>query len=461
MKSSTTYIPTSPVNLAIGAILSLFLISSCSDPATVGIELAPGNNQIGVVFEEFDLPAEVVLMDSFSTTNQIVLVVGEEEDDFFGKTSGEGFTRLSFDTNATLPEEDALLDSVLFFLNVRSIDGSDLNEPKYYSVHKLTEQILDTLYYNFDELPYETSPIASGEIVFGDKSDTLVSLKVSPEFAEELFAEMKAGIYFNNIFSFRDFIPGVAIKAREGDNTTIGVGLGTGTGILTYYHYEGDTASKGYGITASVRLSDGSIAPSRAFSGIKSDRSGTPTQVITETKKAYDVGPLVGMKSGLGMVIKVDTSPLDAFLDTLSDVTFNQVVLDLGEIESQAETQKPPIGITMYFTDARNEILETSTGVRLSVQADGASQIFVGEDGVATPSTANPTALIYDSEDNIYSQFITSHVNALYRGQLTRRDWLLYADLPASNGDDFKRSLRQFVVDKNKIKIKVIYSRSR
>lgn len=400
-------------------------------------------------------------MDSFSTTNQVVLTVGEEEDDFFGKTSGEGYTRLSFDTNATLPEEDALLDSVLFFLNVRSIDGSDLDEPKYYSVHKLTDQILDTLYYNFDELPYETSPFASGEIVFGDKSDTLVSLKVAPEFAEELFAEMKAGIYFNNIFSFRDYLPGVAIKAREGDNTTIGVGLGTGTGILTYYHYEGDTVSKGYGITASVRLSDGSIAPSRAFSGIKSDRSGTPTQVVTETKKAYDVGPLVGMKSGLGMVIKLDTSPLDAFLDTLSGVTFNQVVLDLGEIESQAETQKPPIGITMYFTDARNEILETSTGIPLSVQADGAPQIFVGEDGVESPNTANPTALIYDSEDKMYSQFITSHVNALYRGQLTRRDWLLYADLPASNGDDFKRSLRQFVVDKNKIKVKVIYSRSR
>ncbi|MEP0713673.1 DUF4270 family protein [Algoriphagus sp.] len=441
--------------------MSLFLISSCSDPATVGIELAPGNNQIGVVFEEFELSAEVVLVDSFNTTNQIVLVVGEEEDDFFGKTSGQAYTRLSFDPNTPLPKEDALLDSVFFFMNVRSIDGNKLDEAKYYSVHKLTEQIQDTIYYNFDKLSYEESPIASGEIIFGEKSDTLVSLKVTPEFAEELFTEIKDGLYFNDIFVFRDYIPGVVIKGREGDNTTIGLGLGTGTGLISYYHYEGDTAAKAYSITASVRLSNGSISAARGFSSIQSNRSGTPTQVVTETNKSYNVGPLVGMKSGLGMTIKLDTSPFDAFLDTLSGVTFNQVILELGEIEEQAESQKPPVGITMYFTDSRNEILETSTGARLSVQVDGAPQVLINEDGSETPSTANPAALIYNAESKTYSQFITSYVNALFRNQLTRKDWLLYADLPASNGDDFKKSLKQFVVDKNKIKVKVIYSKTR
>jgi hypothetical protein len=414
-----------------------------------------------VVFEEFELPAEVVLMDSFNTTNQLVLIVGEEEDDFFGKTSGEGYTRLTFDPNATLPEGDALLDSVFFFLNVRSIDGIDLDNPKYYSVHKLTEQILDTTYYNFDELPYEASPFASGEIVFRENSDTLVSIKVTPEFADELFTEMKDGVFFNDIFVFRDYLPGVVIKGRKGDNTTIGVGLGTGTGILTYYHYEGDTVSTGYAISASVRLSDGSIAAARSFSGVKSDRRGTPTQAVTETNKAYDVGPLVGMKAGLGMVIKLDTSPFDSFLDTLSGVTFNQVVLELGEIEAQPETQRPPIGITMNFTDDRNERLTSSSGAFLTVQADGIPQAFTDQNGVNVPNTGNPTPLIYNSETRTYSQFITSYVNAVFRNQLTRRDWLLYGDLPASNGDDFTRSLRQFVVDKNMVKVKVIYSRSR
>jgi hypothetical protein len=58
---------------------------------------------------------------------------------------------------------------------------------------------------------------------------------------------------------------------------------------------------------------------------------------------------------------------------------------------------------------------------------------------------------------------ITSHLNALLREKIVRKDWLLYADTPYQNspGDDFKRSFRQFLVNKSKIKVKVIYSKTR
>jgi len=437
--------------LAFGAIISLFLISSCSEPATVGIELAPGNNQIGVVFEEFELPAQVVLLDSFNTTNQSILVVGEEVDSFFGKTSATGYTRMYIST-AARPDIDAILDSVYFSLNILNVDGVNLDESKSYSIHKLTEPIRDTLYYNFNELTYEASPFSSGEIAFGEKTDTLVSFQVDEEFAEEIFSKMQFGLEFKDLFSFRDYFPGIAVKAREGDNSSIGVGLGSSTGLKVYYHNEGDTASTVYNI---------STTSSRSFNGLKSDRSGTPTEVVTDTYKAYDVGSKVGMKSMLGMVIKLDTSPFDAFLDTLVGVTFNQVALELGELEAQPDTQVPPGSIVIHFTDASNTILETSTGIRFSVQADGQAQVYTNEDGVIVPNTNAPTALIYDSENRNYIQYITSHVNALFRGQLTRKDWLLYANSPNSSGDDFTKSLRQFVLDKNKVKVKVIYSKSR
>lgn len=421
----------------------------------MGIELAPGNNQIGVVFEEFELPATVVLLDSFNTTNQSVLVVGEEEDDFFGKTSATGYSRLSFDSSGELPEPDALLDSVFFRLNVRVISGTDLDKGKAYSVHKLTEQILDTIYYNYDELQYEESPFASGEIIFGEKTDTIVSLPVTPEFAEQLFTDLQDGLYFRDPFIFRSYFPGIAIKGREGDNSSIGVGLGTSTGIVTYYHYDGDTISKNYNISASVRLSGtAGIAAARNFSGIESDRSGTPTQVVTDSHTSYDIGPLVGIKSGIGMVIKLDTSPFDEFLDTLGGVTFNQVMLEIGEIEDRADTEKVPSNIAMYFTDSKNEVLTSSDGTELKVQADGYPQVVINDNGDEIPSTSYPAGLFYDPEERVYSELITSHVNALFRGTLTRKDWLIY-------GTDLEQSLSQFVVNNNKIKVKVIYSKSR
>ncbi|SFT78768.1 protein of unknown function [Algoriphagus locisalis] len=418
------------------------------------MELAPGNNQIGVVFEEFELPASVVLLDSFNTTNQAVLVVGEEEDDFFGKTSGTGYSRLSYNANSNFPKEDAVLDSVLFRLNVRVISGTDLDQGKAYSVHKLTENILDTAYYNYDELLYEETPFASTEVVFGEETDTLVSFPVNQEFAEELFADLKDSVFFQDPFVFRDYFPGIALKGRAGDNASIGVGLGTSTGITAYYHYEGDTVSSTYSLLTSVSLSGGGSAAARNFSGIKSDRSGTPTQVVTESNQAYDVGSLVGIKSGMRMAIKLDTSPLDEFLDTLSGVTFNQVLLEIGELEPQDETERLPANIRMFFTDSNNEVLTSSDGTELTVQADGFPQVQLDEDGDEIPSTSNPATLFYDSEERVYSELITSHVNAIFRGKLTRRDWLIY-------GIDSKQSLSQLVVNTNRIKVKVIYSRSR
>ncbi|PZX57864.1 uncharacterized protein DUF4270 [Algoriphagus chordae] len=439
--------------MAFGAILSLFIISSCSDPARVGIELAPGNNQIGVVFEEFELPAEVVLLDSFKTTNQAILIAGEEVDPFFGKTSATGYSRLFISSATARPTSDAMLDSVHFSLNIANVDGTDLDEPKYFAIHKLAEPILDTTYYNFDKLEYEASPFSSGELVFGEETDTLATFQVDEKFAEEIFSKMQFGLEFNDLFTFRDYFPGIAVKAREGDNSSIGIAIGSSTGLKVYYHYEGDTLSTLYNI---------STASSRSFNGIKNDRAGTPTAVVTEPKTAYDVGPTVGMKAGLGMVIKLDTSPFDAFLDTLVGITFNQVALEIGELEPQDETQHVPANIAMYFTDSNNEVLTTSTGIPLSVQTDGYPQVYTDENGDEVPNTNSPAALIYDSESREYSQLITSYVNAIFRGQLTRKDWLLYGGFLSNDGSDaFKKSTRQFVVNKNNVKVKVIYSKSK
>lgn len=455
MESFSTYTLISQVKLALGVISSLFLISSCSDPAVVGIELAPGNNQIGVFFQEFELPAEVVLLDSFNTTNQGLLVVGNEEDSFFGKTEGIGYSRLYIDATKDRPRADAILDSVFFSLDVVSVNGSDLDEPKYYSVHQLEDPILDTVYYNYDELLFKPTPFSSSEIVFGDIKDTTANFPVNDSFAIELFGKMQSGNEFSDLFSFRKYLPGIAIKAREGDNTTAGVSLGFNTGLFFYYHYLGDTVSILYDITT---------ASSRSFNGVKSDRSGTPTQIVTEKGKSYDVGPLVGMKANLGMVIKLDTSPLDAFLDSLTGVTFNQADLVIGEIEPLSEGQTPLPWLTAYFTDNKNEVISRpSDSQPLTVQADGQPQVDFDSEGNEQPSFIAPAVAAYDTEKKIYLMPITSHLNALLREKIVRKDWLLYADTPYqdSPGDDFKRSFRQFLVDKNKIKVMVIFSKTR
>ncbi|MBN7810058.1 DUF4270 family protein [Algoriphagus sp. H41] len=436
------------------AALSILFLSSCSDPATVGIELAPGNNQIGVFYQELTLDAQVVLLDSFNTVNSGVLVVGNEADAFFGKTQATGYSRLFIDATDTRPDGAAVLDSMFFNVDVVSVNGSNLDSPKRYSVHQLTEPILDTLYYNFDKLSYQADPFASIDITFGDVKDTVMQLTVNEAFQQELFGKIQEGSEFSNLINFRKYIQGVALRAREGDNTTIGVALGANTGIAVYYHNTGDTIPLLYEINTSS---------SRNFNGIEADRSGTPTESVTEYGKSYDVGPQVGMKSTVAMAMRIDTSPLDAFLDTLSGVTFNQVSFSMGEIESQDEDNNPITGMVMIFVDNENEpIKSTINNVPLYVQGDNQPQVILDSNGDKVPNNTYSSSAIlsYDSDDELYLAGITSHINAIYRGDILRQNWLLYASTPQT-GDDFKRSLRQYKVDKNKIKIQIIYSKTR
>ncbi|MDX5340806.1 MAG: DUF4270 domain-containing protein [Cyclobacteriaceae bacterium] len=456
MKIYTAFIPTSPAKLAILALFSILLISSsCSDPATVGIELAPGNNQIGVFYREFMLDADVILLDSFNTTNSGVLIAGQEQDEFFGKTESTGYSRMYMDVTATRPRIDAIYDSAFFSVDVVSVNGSNLTQPKKYSIHQLAEPILDTVYYNYNSLAYLPKPIAQTEILFGDVKDTTVVFPLEQSFAEEFFLKLRDPRQFRTLFEFREYFPGFAITARQGDNTTAGVALGGETAMTYYYHYAGDTAASSFKITT---------FSSRSFNGIKSDRSGTPTEIVTERGKNYEVGQIVGMKSTLALAMKIDTSPIDAFLDTLSGITFNQANFKIGSIEEQPEDNNPISGMVMKFIDSQNRVL-ISTVVpknQLHVVTDGQPQVIEDENGNTVPSNvfAASAVLNYNAESKDYSTRITSHINAIFRGQLQRQDWLLFAETPTT-GIDFRRSMRQFKVNKDKIKVEIIYSKIR
>jgi hypothetical protein len=396
----------------------------------------------------------VILLDSFNTTNAGILIVGDEQDPYFGKTKSTAYTRLHIEQGSERPRADALLDSVFFTLSTVSVNGSNLTQKKKYSVHLLDQPLLDTLYYNFSKLPYNPSPIAEVEVLFKDTKDTIIKAPLKQAFADEYFGKLKRGLEFDNLFSFRRYLPGVAIVPREGDNATAGFSLGGNTGIVFFYHYLGDTTAKKYTITT---------FSSRSFNGIESDRSGTPTEVVNQYQKPFSTGPVVGMKSGLGLALRIDTRPIDAFLDTLSGVVFNQVNLQLGPIEEQDEKNTPISGMVMKMVDSQNRVLLSSINkAELHVQGDGQPQVIEDNKGDFVPNNFFQSSAIigYDITTRTQRAGISSYFNALYKDQLKRTDWLLYAITPTT-GDDFKRSLRQFKVNRNQLKITVIYSKTK
>jgi hypothetical protein len=102
----------------------------------------------------------------------------------------------------------------------------------------------------------------------------------------------------------------------------------------------------------------------------------------------------------------------------------------------------------------------------VAVQGENNTHTGLDVDGNVVPLTGNQNGLAYNSETRVYANQITSYVNAMYRSGLVKTDLFLYPNTPSTESgvvsfDAFKRSLKEFAVDKDNIKVKVYYSKIR
>lgn len=465
-----TSILNSPAKLAAVLSITILLASSCTDPSEIGLELDPENNQLGVFYTEIPLSASMVLLDSFNTTNSNVLMAGGDISPFFGTTEAIGFSRVNYipyNTNLnaeTRPNSTSVLDSARFQFNITNqITANSFAENKTISVHRLLEPINDITYFSSDKLAYDESPLAVGSFRFEAGRDTIVSTGLNETVAQDLFNRVKSNDpVFNDLFAFREYFPGIAIKGNVEEQAGIPVSV-LNTGMVLYYKNEGDTASRMFLI---------STHESRSFNHVSNDRTGTPLEIVQESRTAYDVGNLVGLKANTGLVMKINTEPLKNFMDTLQNVVFNQVIIEMGPVEESPEGFRPFGNLYMFYS-------VNNTGLFSNPQYSR-----VERDPLPN-QPSQPAAFSYLADNRVYRQSITSYTNNLYRTGQENRDLIIHPDdpdLPVGSNQNlssvqtvdsqrltaqqlpnlnFKESLRQLIVDQNTIKLKVYYSKIR
>lgn len=448
------------------------MASSCTDPSEIGLELDPENNQLGVFYTEIPLSASMVLLDSLNTTNSNVLMAGGDISPFFGTTEAIGFSRVNYVPYnrdipaASRPNATSVLDSARFqFTITNQITANSFAENKTISVHRLLEPINDITYYSTDKLAYDENPIAVGSYRFQAGRDTIVSTALNETLAQDFFNRLKSNDpIFSNVFAFREYFPGIAIKGNVEEQAGIPVSV-LNTGMVLYYRNEGDTVSRRFLI---------STAESRSFNYINNDRTGTPLENVQETRTPYDVGNLVGLKANTGLVMKINTTALKNFMDTIQNVVFNQVIIEMGPIEVQPQGFRPYSNLFMFYS-------ENNTGWYSNPEFKR-----VERDPIPN-QPPSPAVLSYLADNRIYRQSITSYTNNLYRSGQEHRDLIIYPDNPdlqvgpnqnlssvqavSSNPQplpldcttclNYKESLRQLIVDQNTIKLKVYYSKIR
>ena len=165
--------------------------------------------------------------------------------------------------------------------------------------------------------------------------------------------------------------------------------------------------------------------------------------------------------------IKYSKLPLEVTKDIASSFSTKNTYVgeNLDCVTFEVKGSDEPLDVEIY-EKIKSSNGEEHTTYKVSKFIGGGSygQVISYEDekGNKVPNNFFPSSALinYEPAAKLQRAGISSYMNSLYKKELQRKDWLLYAITP-NTGDDFKRSLRQFKVNKDKVVLTVIYSKTK
>ncbi|WP_027001522.1 DUF4270 family protein [Hugenholtzia roseola] len=226
MKFTRVFFPFAWAALFLAA-MSLF--TACQDPDSLGLELEDPSDLINTVYTDtITIVSDIVKVDSINTTSASTstapfLVVGQMENEYFGKYEAKSYARMIIHENDIEFEtagEPYLLDSVLLRLYVSSVQG-DRTTPHRLAVYRNLETLSpDSTFYQFDALQTEIQPI--GYATFPDDLDSnnVLNFRMTEAFANELFSKGGAE-ELTNQEKFVEYFKGVSIRSDEETSNSI------------------------------------------------------------------------------------------------------------------------------------------------------------------------------------------------------------------------------------------------
>lgn len=143
------------------AVMMLFLHSSCNEGSIIKADIAPGNDQVGIITVPdnfFDIITKTAFIDTLNTSDNIsgVRVIhgaGTVVDPYFGKTNaGIYFQVLPPTNNFTFSSTQYTMDSACVVLPFTGFSWGDTLNPiaQSFSLYELTESItVDEDYYSY------------------------------------------------------------------------------------------------------------------------------------------------------------------------------------------------------------------------------------------------------------------------------------------------------------------------
>ncbi len=263
---------------AVVLLLPLFFVS-CEDPGKIGLDVDPKNSIILTKYKEFVLPSSQVQFNPRSTTNSSSLQAGTYSDQDFGTVLSKTYTWLGTQPSTPVLSSSAAYVNTTLSIQFSSFYGSEAEnlEIESFDIFQLAGNLdVGSDYLRTDDIALGDL-IGTVDILIQERDtvrvDSVFTVDISNSFGQVIFDKLKANDpIFDNDTTFNDFIKGIAIIAKSGNNKILQFNGATFNVKLNYTEQN----SAGEIVDRSYRFNVGA----RRFYHLSSDLSGTPLSGI-------------------------------------------------------------------------------------------------------------------------------------------------------------------------------------
>ncbi len=339
-------------------LLTGFVFFACqSGDLDVGQSvISPNDLQIQSVDSVSIKTSTVMRLDSFITTNDADLVVGNWSDAQVGRSTARTFTSLDYPANSLNTQTNLRLDSLVLEMGYSFAYG-DTTSAFNLNVYRLTKPLPTTqLFYNTSSAPFETQPFLQKTFFPRPLSGTrLVRLRLPDAVAQALYTKLLSGD-ISDALTLSEFLPGFAFVGSSTSNTYIGFSAAsTTTGLRLYYHttdIDQTAATLLFPITATH------------FTQLQNDRSGTVLSALKQRSDAVSsslTGNTTFVSLGAGLQTRLEFPYLNEFARPEQFADVNSALLVVSPVRRDLRDNYPlPTQLALFQTNNQNDILLSS-----------------------------------------------------------------------------------------------------
>jgi hypothetical protein len=463
--------------LLVSAVALFFF--SCEDESGI-IGYPNPNKKFNVSYLEIPLESTVVLLDSLITDNGDgagTVLAGEYFDPVMGNIRTQPFLQVS-PTTTTKLDATAEYDSASIQVRLNFyVYGFASNETFTFSVRSIIDDLTfsnSNRYYHNSAVNYGTIELAQLKGFVNYDSVKAQSGKTTPDtvllrgtmdydYGKTLFTIARdnpdsALHYFER---FKTTVKGLTLVPTEA-NGVIGLTLSSSLSKLVIHYHTKEASGAVKDTLERAFVFANSALANTSFTQIINDRSGTELAAAVPYQ-GFDAA-MRYVQSGSPVITKVDLTNFYNFADTVDNLLINSAELVIEGVNTEEATRAHSL-LLMRIMNADDRFISRKNDTdsvemrNYYVSADGNLYNVYSD---RQESTTTPASIAYDDETGSMSGFFTLFAQTLFKYKNDEDgindNRIKYLGLfPYS--PDMPRSVTRTIFDKNKVKLRINYTR--